>query len=61
MKTVFDANTWKKIGQPDIGCKMFLKRGKKKIWGIVESINYGHKKGVEISISPCSRPKTKNP
>lgn len=52
MTRVFDANTWKKIGQPDIGSKMFFKQGDKKIWGIVDAINYGHKKGVAISIRP---------
>lgn len=51
-KRVFDSTTWIKIGQPDIGSRMFYINRKtgKKVWGVVTEINYGHKKGIELKI-----------
>lgn len=49
---IFDVETWKKIGQPDLGSKMFyfnMETGKK-VYGIVSEIRYGHKKGIKIKI-----------
>ena len=49
---IFDAETWRKIGQPDLGSKMFYIDGKtkKKVWGHVIMSNFGHKKGIELKI-----------
>jgi hypothetical protein len=52
MIRVFDAPTWRKIGQPDLGSKMYYILNGKKIWGVVTSIDYGHKKGVKLKIKP---------
>lgn len=50
-KKVFDVETWRKIGRPDIGSKMFYINGfGKKVYGTVVEINYNHKHGVELII-----------
>lgn len=51
---IFDSKTWVKIGQPDLGSKMFYfnKSTNKKVFGKVTSIQFGHKKGVKIKITP---------
>ncbi len=49
-KKIFDTETWKKLGHPDLGSKMYFVEKGKKIWGEVVSIHYGHKKGVELKI-----------
>ena len=49
-KRIFDATTWVKIGQPDLGSKMYFIENGKKIWGKVIYVNYGHKKGIELKI-----------
>lgn len=53
-KRIFDTETWKKIGQPDLGSKMFYINGKtkEKVWGFVTEVNYGHKRGVALTIKP---------
>jgi hypothetical protein len=50
MKAYFDADTWIKMGQPDLNSRIFIKRGKKKYFGRVHTISYGTKKGIEIRI-----------
>lgn len=54
---IYDANTWRKIGQPDLGSKMFYinRKTNKKIWGEVTSIQHGHKKGIKLTIKPFKR------
>ena len=56
-KRIFDAKTWEKIGQPDLGSKIYYinKKTGKKIWGLVIGVNYGHKKGIELRIQPFKR------
>ncbi len=51
-RRIFDAETWRKIGQPDLDSKMYYIDGQtgKKVWGRVTEINYGHKRGVELKI-----------
>jgi len=49
---IFDAPTWIKIGQPDLGSRMYWidKKTKKRIYGKVTSIQFGHKKGIKLTI-----------
>jgi ribosomal protein L35AE/L33A len=49
---IFDSKTWRDIGQPDLGSRMFFKDRKtgKKIWGTVVSVEFGHKLGVKLKI-----------
>ena len=62
MKKIFDTNTWVKLGQPDLNSKMYFVRDKKKVWGIVTQIHYGHRKGVMLKITPFKKnKKNKNP
>jgi hypothetical protein len=49
-KRIFDTETWIKLGQPDLNSKMYYIVNGKKVWGQVIAINYGHKKGVELTI-----------
>jgi hypothetical protein len=51
---IFNAETWRKIGQPDLGSKMFYINGVtgKKVWGSVTEVDFGHKKGVKLKIKP---------
>lgn len=51
---VFNSETWRKIGQPDVGSKMFYINQKtgKKVYGTVVMVNFGHKKGVQLKIKP---------
>jgi len=51
---IFDSETWRKIGQPDLGSKMFYinKSTGKRVWGKVESVQFGHKKGIKLKIKP---------
>jgi hypothetical protein len=51
-RRVFDTNTWIKLGKPDLNSKMYFMKNNKKVWGTVISINYNHKKGVELKIKP---------
>ncbi len=48
---IFNAETWNKIGQPDIGSKMFYvnKSTGKKVWGIVTELQFTNK-GVKLKI-----------
>lgn len=56
MTRFFDTETWKNIGQPDIGSRMFFTlKNNKKVFGTVNSIDYGSKKGIKISIIPNNR------
>lgn len=50
----FNSDTWIKIGQPDLGSKMFYidKETGKKIYGRVTGVDFGHKKGVKLKIKP---------
>ena len=57
IKRYFDSETYKKLGQPDLGSKMYFIRNRKKIWGIVVSIRFTgdkskHKGKIEIKIAP---------
>jgi hypothetical protein len=47
---IFDTETWRELGQPDLNSKMYYINGKtgKKVWGIVTEIHYGHKKGIQL-------------
>ena len=57
IKRYFDNETYTKLGQPDLGCKMFAIKSGKKIWGTIASIKYmgnksKHKGKIELGISP---------
>lgn len=45
LKRYFDSETYQKIGQPNLGHKIYFMRGGKKIWGILSLINYTSEKG----------------
>lgn len=49
---IFDSKTWRQIGQPDLGSRMYYidKKTKKRIYGTITSIQFGHKKGVKMTI-----------
>jgi hypothetical protein len=49
---ILSAETWRKIGKPDLGSKMYYINWetKKKVYGSVTEISFGHKKGVKIRI-----------
>jgi hypothetical protein len=50
---IFDADTWLKLCRPDLNSKLYYrKKSGEKVWGIVTSINYGHKKGIQLTITP---------
>jgi hypothetical protein len=51
---VFDKETWNKLGQPNINSKMYYinKSTSKKVWGLVSEIDFGHKKGIKLKITP---------
>ena len=52
-KRVFTPEIWRKIGQPDLNSKMFfIAQNGKKIWGRVTMVNFGHRKGIELNITP---------
>jgi membrane protease subunit (stomatin/prohibitin family) len=54
---IFDAETWRKLGQPDLNSKMYYinKSTGKKVWGTVIAVNYGHKRGVQLRIKPFNK------
>ena len=56
-KRYFDSETYNKLGQPDLGAKMFFIRNSKKVWGKVVSLRFTgekskHKGKIELGISP---------
>lgn len=54
-RRIFSSETWRKLGQPDVGSKMYYFRDGKKVWGEVVMSNFGHKKGVELKIKPLKK------
>lgn len=58
MIRTYDSETWVKIGQPDLGSKMFMKKKNgEKVWGSVSSIDYSYKGKVRIGIDPFKKSK----
>lgn len=51
MRAFFDPETYKKIGSPDINSRIFIKRGSKKYYGNIHTIDYTSRKGIEVRIS----------
>lgn len=53
-RRIFNSETWQKIGSPDLGSTMFYinQITKKKVYGTVTKVDYGHKKGIELIIKP---------
>lgn len=53
MRFICPTEKWRAMGQPDVGSKIYLKDRKtsKKVYFTIESINYGHKKGIQMSLS----------
>ena len=54
-KRYFDSETYRKIGSPDLGCKMYIIRAGKKIYGTVQSLHFTgiksrHKGKIEIGL-----------
>lgn len=45
IKRYFDSETYRKIGSPDLGSKMFLPRGGKRIYGKVSLLKFTSEKG----------------
>lgn len=52
MKFIMSQEKWNKMNQPDVGSKIYLrdKKTSKKNYFTIEMINYGHKKGIEMSL-----------
>ena len=52
MKFVCTADRWRKMGQPGLGSKIYLRDRKtsKKNYFEVVSINYGYKKGIKLGL-----------
>jgi len=56
-KRYFDSETYNKLGQPDLGAKMYFIRNGKKVWGTVSLVHFTgekskHKGKIELGISP---------
>lgn len=56
-KRYFDSETYNKLGQPDLGSKMYFIRNGKKVWGVVVSVHFTgekskHKGKIELGIAP---------
>ena len=56
-KRYFDSETYQKLGQPDLGSKMYFMRSGKKVWGSVVSVRFTgekskHKGKIELGIAP---------
>ena len=56
-KRYFDSETYQKLGQPDLGSKMYFMRSGKKVWGSVVSVRFTgekskHKGEIELGIAP---------
>ena len=54
-KRYFDSDTYNKIGSPDLGCKMYIIRAGKKIYGTVCFLNFTgikskHKGKIEVGL-----------
>jgi hypothetical protein len=58
-KRVLSNDLWHKLGQPDLNHKMYYIHGvtKKRVYGIITEIDYGHKKGVAVTIKPFKNQK----
>lgn len=52
MKYVCTSERWKKMGCPDLDSIIYLRKKNSltKVFFIVVGINYGHKKGIELSL-----------
>lgn len=56
-KRYFDSEAYNKLGQPDLGAKMYFMQNRKKIWGQVVSVRFTgekskHKGKIELGIAP---------
>lgn len=56
-KRYFDSETYNKLGQPDLGSKMYFIKNGKKVWGKVVSVHFTgekskHKGKIELGIAP---------
>jgi hypothetical protein len=56
-KRYFDSETYNKLGQPDLGSKMYIIQNGKKVWGKVVSVHFTgekskHKGKIELGIAP---------
>lgn len=59
-KEKFDSETYNKMGHPDLGCKMYMMKAGKKVWGTVSLLSFcgfrGAKKGlVLLGLEPYKR------
>lgn len=50
MYTYFDNDTYDKMGKPDLGDRIFIKRGGKRYFGKIHSVYYGTRKGIRLDI-----------
>lgn len=56
LKQLFDTETYRKMGSPDLDSTIFIKRGTKKVYGRVALIDfYAHKNKIEIGIEPFKK------
>jgi hypothetical protein len=56
-KRYFDSETYNKLGQPDLGSRMYIMQNGNKVWGRVVSVNFTgdkskHKGKIELKIAP---------
>lgn len=59
IKRLFDADTYKKIGSPDLNSIIFFKKEGKKRYGKVVLVNYyGFKGKIQIGIEPFKHKQT---
>lgn len=58
LKRLFDDETYRKIGCPDLGSIIYFKSQGKKRWGKVVLVNYyGKKDKIQLGIEPFKRKK----
>ena len=46
IKRKFDSETYAKMGRPDLGCKMYMMKSGKKVWGTVSMLSFCGFKGA---------------
>ena len=47
IKRKFTSELYNKLGQPDLGTKMYFMKAGKKVWGIVSLVSFGGFKGAK--------------
>jgi len=65
IKRKFDTNTYKKLGQPDLGSNMYFIKSGKKVWGKVCLLSFSGFKGAKnglilLGLEPLKKQKLKD-